>query len=106
MQKTAFSFALFLYFVKYTLNIICLFVSITPRGTNGISKENYDTRRQWGTSISYMMGPTSHYDVIEVAPLGNKHNIDDVIMTSLSYHVTSSSSSFLWKNECRLFLPV
>ena len=37
------------------------------------------------------------------APLGNNHNINDVIMTSRSYHVTNSSSLLLDINDWTFF---
>ena len=59
---------------------------------------------------------TCHYDVIDfafvakrrdrryaTAPLGNKHKIDDVIMTSRSYHETSIS--FPFTQGCTLSIP-
>ena len=49
---------------------------------------------QWTTSTGHVIGQTCHYDVIDYVfrcqaarSLGNKHKINDVIMTNLSYHV-------------------
>ena len=59
------------------------------------------------TPINHLIRPTCHYDIIDFVfvaehrdrPLGNKHKISDVIMTSRSYHVTSRSSPLGDDNE-------
>ena len=37
-----------------------------------------------------------YYDVIDSVFVGNKHRINDVIMTSRSFHVTIISFPYLW----------
>ena len=75
------------------------------RGSTFLHETNHDLTatvhyvhgERWAASNGHMIGPTFHYDVIDFvfAPRSNEHNINDVIMTSRSYHVTSRSSSFV-----------
>ena len=54
---------------------------------SSIKTLQHSVKNQWGTSICHVIGPTCHYDVV---------------MTSLSYHVTNRSSPLShWNINCR-----
>ena len=55
----------------------------------------------WATTTDHVIGQTCHYDVIDFMfvakrrdrPAWQRTRVNDVIMTSRSYNLTSSSSS-------------